>query len=332
MGLSKIYEYGKDGLQEIFDNSYSYADVLKKMGMSAHGSNYKTLNKAIEEFQIDVTKISANRKQFFTESFFQYRKEIPLEEIIGGNYQKEYKGDRLRDRLIKGGYKQWVCEKCGLDSWLGGKIPLHLHHKDGNHINNKLDNLQLLCPNCHSLTDTYAGKNVKYKKIDHTKRVAKKGLSDDGQRLYDGYGDYKILCPVCKINFMSKTAKMCSSCFKSENKKPKISKEELYKLIDSTKSYTEVAKILNKDRKTIKRWHQYYAEEDISNGKQIIISDKAPSREILKNEIRNNSFTDIGRRYGDVNGNSVKKWCQKYGLPHLKSVIKKIPDEEWDKI
>lgn len=70
MGLSKIYEYGKDGLQEIFDNSYSYADVLKKMGMSAHGSNYKTLNKAIEEFQIDITKISANRKQFFTESFF----------------------------------------------------------------------------------------------------------------------------------------------------------------------------------------------------------------------------------------------------------------------
>lgn len=53
------------------------------------------------------------------------------------------------------------CEKCGGESWLGRKIPLDVHHKDGNKDNNKRENLQLLCCNCHALTPNYKGKNIK---------------------------------------------------------------------------------------------------------------------------------------------------------------------------
>lgn len=55
----------------------------------------------------------------------------------------------------------------------------------------------------------------------------------------------------------------------------------------------------------------------------------ATSREILKDEIRKYSFTEVGRMHGNVNGNSVKKWCVRYNLPHLRSEIDKMSDEEW---
>ena len=54
---------------------------------------------------------------------------------------------------------------CGCIEWLGNPINLEVHHKDGNHYNNDLDNLQLLCPNCHSYTDSYCGKNIRQKVI-----------------------------------------------------------------------------------------------------------------------------------------------------------------------
>jgi 5-methylcytosine-specific restriction endonuclease McrA len=66
----------------------------------------------------------------------------------------------LRERLIDEGYKEYKCERCLLSEWLNGKIPLHLHHKDGNSENHKLENLEILCPNCHCLTDTYGSKNI----------------------------------------------------------------------------------------------------------------------------------------------------------------------------
>jgi len=53
------------------------------------------------------------------------------------------------------------CECCSLTKWLGKKIPLELHHKDGNKKNNTKKNILLVCPNCHTFTDTYKGKNIK---------------------------------------------------------------------------------------------------------------------------------------------------------------------------
>lgn len=67
---------------------------------------------------------------------------------------------KLKIRLFEEGYKEKRCEKCGQTSWLNELIPLELHHVDGNNKNNLIENLQILCPNCHALTDTYRGKNI----------------------------------------------------------------------------------------------------------------------------------------------------------------------------
>jgi len=61
----------------------------------------------------------------------------------------------FKKRSLKENYKIHQCEKCKLTKWNNELIPLELHHIDGDHNNNNLNNLQLLCPNCHSQTKTY---------------------------------------------------------------------------------------------------------------------------------------------------------------------------------
>ena len=69
--------------------------------------------------------------------------------------------NKIRKKLLRDGLKQYVCEQCGNTQWMNRPIPLEVHHIDGDKNNNQLENLQLLCPNCHALTPTYRGKNIK---------------------------------------------------------------------------------------------------------------------------------------------------------------------------
>ena len=72
----------------------------------------------------------------------------------------------LKGKLIRDGIKKDECEICGVSIWQGVKLPLELHHKDGDHYNNNFENLQILCPNCHSIQEGNSGANVgKYTKI-----------------------------------------------------------------------------------------------------------------------------------------------------------------------
>lgn len=67
---------------------------------------------------------------------------------------------KLKLKLIADGLKQDKCEKCGHSHWLGKKLPLELHHKDGDHYNNEIENLEILCPNCHAVSGDNAGAAV----------------------------------------------------------------------------------------------------------------------------------------------------------------------------
>ena len=67
--------------------------------------------------------------------------------------------DKLKIRLIKEGYLEPKCYSCGLDEWMDDEIALQLNHKDGEKHNNNLSNLELLCPNCHAMTDHWKVKD-----------------------------------------------------------------------------------------------------------------------------------------------------------------------------
>ena len=70
------------------------------------------------------------------------------------------KSHTLLMKLIRDGIREDKCEICGITYWNGKHLPLELHHKDNNHFNNNLDNLIILCPNCHSIQSGNAGSNV----------------------------------------------------------------------------------------------------------------------------------------------------------------------------
>ena len=67
----------------------------------------------------------------------------------------EIKSSKLKDKLIRDGLKENKCECCGINSWLGVNLVLELHHKNGNHYDNSLENLMILCPNCHSIQESH---------------------------------------------------------------------------------------------------------------------------------------------------------------------------------
>lgn len=70
------------------------------------------------------------------------------------------KSHTLLLKLIRDGIREDKCEICGLTYWQGIHLPLELHHKDCNHFNNNFENLQILCPNCHSIQEGNAGANI----------------------------------------------------------------------------------------------------------------------------------------------------------------------------
>ena len=84
---------------------------------------------------------------------------IELQEILECKHP-QYQTGKLRIRLIKAGIKEHECESCGIREWMNNPISLELDHIDGNRTNHSLDNLRILCPNCHSQTSTYRGKNI----------------------------------------------------------------------------------------------------------------------------------------------------------------------------
>jgi 5-methylcytosine-specific restriction endonuclease McrA len=134
---------------EVCKNSLSMAEAASKLQL--HFNSFK--KRAIE---LNCYKPNQSGK-----GMNKITPQISLIDIIQKGFYPHYQSFKLKKRLIKEGVKQSTCEKCKLDSWLGKPIALELHHKDGNRQNHLLNNLQLLCPNCHSQTDTYRAKNKK---------------------------------------------------------------------------------------------------------------------------------------------------------------------------
>lgn len=86
---------------------------------------------------------------------------IPLKEILEGKHP-QYQTFKLKKRLYQEGIKHNICELCNIDNWLGKILECELDHIDGNSRNHRLINLRVLCPNCHSQTDTFRAKNIKF--------------------------------------------------------------------------------------------------------------------------------------------------------------------------
>lgn len=172
---SILYEFTPSELQILLDTSDSYSDLLRKVGLNPKGGNPATLKKLIKEYNLDESQLDQNRLNLYSRNsiYASRATTLPLEDILNNNIEKPYSSAKLLRRLVKEGYKDYKCEICGLNEWQNKPITLQLNHINGDHFDNQLDNLQILCPNCHSQTDNFAGKNINYSKNKRQQQINK---------------------------------------------------------------------------------------------------------------------------------------------------------------
>lgn len=143
--------YTKEQLEAAVRPARSLRQVALALGLNESGGTFVTLKRRLTEWQIDTSHFLGKQARRGTPP----HNAVPLEDALSN---KTYlRSSNLKEKLLKAGKLQYRCmgTDCGLTEWHGKPLVLELEHIDGNRRNNSLDNLQLLCPNCHSQTDTW---------------------------------------------------------------------------------------------------------------------------------------------------------------------------------
>lgn len=153
---SPIWKISKDQLIEIVRQSNSISQVLSHFNILNKGHNYRTLKKRFEEDNIDYAHIKLGITSNKGRKFL--RDKSPLSSILVEH--SSFNRNHLKARLLKESILKNECYICGqLPIWNGNPLSLQLDHINGVSDDNRIDNLRILCPHCHSQTANFAGKN-----------------------------------------------------------------------------------------------------------------------------------------------------------------------------
>lgn len=156
--MSKKRSWNNADLIKKVEESKSFRQVLKKLNLKPAGGNYEQIKKYITELKLDTKHFTGRGWNKGLKGINRPR--IATKEILikGSNFQS-YK---LKKRLFDENIKNRRCEECGWNKkTVDGYLPLELHHTNGDRHDNRIENLQVLCPNCHSLKPNYRGRNKK---------------------------------------------------------------------------------------------------------------------------------------------------------------------------
>lgn len=149
------HSYTVEQLIEAVKSSTSIAQVLTKLKIRPAGGNYATIKRRIDSHGIDISHFDG---QAWARGANLGPKKPLTDYLVDGSVSAN--SSSLRKRLIAEEVFEHKCSSCNLSEWLGQPISLELEHINGRHTDNRIENLTLLCPNCHAFTPTYRGRNI----------------------------------------------------------------------------------------------------------------------------------------------------------------------------
>lgn len=164
MPKKKWEQYSKEELQDMCSKSHSLTEFGRLMGYANHGiKGIDAAKEVIQKYDLDYSTIVTYENVMNGENPNKGKIDYSKFAKDTSPYFSYSTKESIKKNLIQ--MRGHQCEVCHNTIWNDEPIPLQLHHIDGDRRNNELDNLQLLCPNCHAQTDTYCGKHIIKQKV-----------------------------------------------------------------------------------------------------------------------------------------------------------------------
>lgn len=280
-------------IREVIKTVESWRALAIKLGMTYPSTTvYTHLRPFCKNNKIDFSHFmgqAVNKGKQFP------NKRVEIESYL--NNERLINTHALKGKLLECGLKKHRCEKCMNAEWLGEPIPITLHHIDGNSANNNLDNLQILCPNCHAKTDNYCGKNQNRTKeyivtpdIDFLTQIP---LWENTAQLLRSLGLSLAQAHYNRINKLM----ILNPEVKFKEKELKLVPEDCYRTTSG-----QLKKRGDPLWRTKPKPHQHKV--------------KHPSKEELEKMIWEKSILQISKDYG-ITDNSIRAWCRRYGISNM---------------
>lgn len=232
-------------IREAAKNSYSVAEMCRKLGLVPYGGNYASMKRRITRYDIDISHFTGQG----------WNKE---------NYA-DTPGDKaaIKRKLLRERGHQ--CQKCNNTTWLQLPIALELEHIDGNNTNNEESNLLLLCPNCHAQTKTWRRAKSSFTATQNTKLIcpdcnepkqykSKYCRKCSYSHRATGSSSYNNLCSCGEV--ISSQAKQCTKCAHVKQQRidwPSVD-DLVTRLRDKKESYTSVGKSLGVSDNSVRKY------------------------------------------------------------------------------
>ena len=214
------YDWNLERIKEVIPQCINFTEVLEMLSIPRQGNNSNTLKRLLDENNIDYSHFTGRARVYNNTS-------TSINEYLS-NRVKITSG-KLRIKLLAEGLKENKCEICGITKWHGKPIVCQLHHIDGNNQNNNLENLQILCPNCHSQTENYCGSA----NVNKTKYYCK----DCGKEINKG----SVYCTICSHKHTRKV-------------KDRPAKEKLLQDFKELKSFVKIGAKYGVSDNAIRKW------------------------------------------------------------------------------